>query len=232
MAKRRVKQGELRFRTWGGKRDGAGQKPNGEVALVSHLRRASLASRFPVHVTMTVREGLPGLRGRDERRAVREAFAKGCERGGFRLVQFSVQRDHLHLIVEGKDREALSRGLQGLAIRVARALNRLWRRAGKVFADRYHDRILRTPREVRNALRYVLQNGKKHGMGLLKPMDCCSSGPWFDGWKEKVNVIGLEKFVRPVAKARTWLLAEGWRRHGLISVAEIPGMPRQKRRGR
>jgi len=49
-------------------------------------------------------------------------------------------------------------------IRVAKGLNKLWARRGKVFADHYHDRILRTPREVRNALCYVLHNAKKHGL--------------------------------------------------------------------
>jgi len=223
MARTKAKQGELVFRSWGGARRGAGRKPKGEVAGVSHGRRAALASRFPVHVTMKVKKGLPGLRAKAERQALWEACAKGCERGGFRLVQFSVQNDHLHLIVEGKDRGTLVRGIQGLAIRVAKALNRLWRRTGGVFADRYHDRILRTPREVRNALAYVLQNGKRRGRGQLKAVDAFSSGPWFDGWREKLSVRGLEGIARPVAEAKTWLLKLGWRRHGLITFAEIPG---------
>jgi len=87
-----------------------------------------LASRYPVHVTMKLRKGMPSLRRRRESRLLFGVFAKSCERPGFRLLQFSVQRDHLHLIVEAKDRGALSRGLQGLAIRVAKGLNRLWQR--------------------------------------------------------------------------------------------------------
>src|SRR5688572_2419802 len=148
---------------WGGRRKGAGPKPRGARPGVSHRARAPLAARFPVEVTMRVKPGLPSLRGLREHAALRAAIVAGCERAGFRLVHYSVQSNHLHLIVEGSCRNGLSRGLQGLAIRMARALNRLWRRLGSVFADRYHDRILRSPREVWNALRYVLNNARKHG---------------------------------------------------------------------
>jgi REP element-mobilizing transposase RayT len=218
-------QGELKFGGRGGFRPGSGRKPKGDRAGVSHRQRAALASRFPVHVTLKMREGLKSLRGKAERRVLFEAFAKGCERDGFRMVQFSVQKDHVHLVAEAKGRTALARGVQGLCIRVARALNRLWGRKGKVFGDRYHDRILRTPREVKNVLRYVLQNGKRHGMGLLGAVDLMSSAPWFDGWREKLIVTGLEGIARPVAEARTWLIQFGWRRHGLLAFSEVPGPP-------
>ena len=129
-------------------------------------------------------------------------------------------------------RRALTRGIQGLVIRIARALNKLWQRRGKAFADRYHDRILKTPREVRNVLRYVLGNGKKHaaeGREVFVPqaIDTYTSAPWFDGWKQQVPSAHEKAAVRldrpPVARARTWLLAIGWRRHGLIDPAEVPG---------
>jgi hypothetical protein len=121
------------------------------------------------------------------------------------------------VIAEANDRRALSRGMQGLLVRVSRALNRLWRRRGSVFADRYHARSLRTPREVRAALVYVLHNAKHHGL-RFPGIDPCSSGQWFDGWTEKIAT----SVAAPLAKARTWLLREGWRRHGLISFAEAP----------
>jgi len=178
---------------------------------------------------MKLREGLPTLRRGVERKVLFEAFAKGCEREGFRVTHFSLQDNHVHLIAEGKDRGCLAAGMKGLAVRMARALNRLWERTGSVFGDRYHDRILRTPKEVRNALRYVLQNGKRHGMGQMQPMDLCSSGPWFDGWREKLEVRGKEQFATPVAAPRTWLLNVGWRRHGLLTFEEIPGLPTRPR---
>ncbi len=153
--------------------------------------------------------------------ALRAAFAAGCNRAGFRLVHYSVQSNHLHMIVESTNGTSLSRGMQGLLIRVARTLNRLWSRSGKVFADRYHDHILRTPKEVRHALAYVLNNARRHGVRLKLAIDYFASGCWFDGWREKPTFKGLP-IVRPVADARTWLLSVGWRKHRLISLEEVP----------
>ena len=224
---RRQVQGLLPFRNWGGRRPGSGRKPKGEVAGVSHAPRVLLASRFPAHVTWKLVRGLPRLRSRREYAALCAAFRGGCDRFGFRLVHYAVLNDHLHLVVEAKDRNSLTRGLKGLAVRVAKALNKQWRRRGRVFADRYHDRVLRSPREVRVALCYVLGNGKKHERDGLQvrvatPLDMFTSGPWFDGWRERVRVSGLERELRPVSVANTWLLSVGWRRHGLLSLHEMP----------
>ena len=205
---------------WGGRRTGAGPKPKGKQAGVSHRTRAALAACFPVHVTMKVRDGLPSLRRPHEFAALRAAIAAGCERGRFRLVHFSVQSNHMHLLVEGGCREALARGLQGLAVRMARALNRVWRRWGRVFADRYHDHILRSPREVWNALRYVLCNARKHGGWSSRTRhDPCSSAAWFDGWRDS-QPEPVESSI--TARARTWLLRKGWRRRGLLTLEDAP----------
>ncbi|MEO6597357.1 MAG: transposase [Planctomycetota bacterium] len=178
-------------------------------------------------MTVKLCEHLPALRRRDAYASLREAFAAGCNRNGFRLIHYAVLNDHLHFVVEATGRSILSRGVQGLLIRVARALNRLWQRRGHVFADRYHDRILRSPREVRNVLRYVLGNGFKHaaeGRAVAVPqsIDTYTSAPWFDGFRETIVVRGLAAVVRPVTEAHTWLLATGWRRLGLLSVQERP----------
>jgi REP element-mobilizing transposase RayT len=214
-------QGSFAFpHGWGGRRRGSGRKPRGGRAGVPHRARAPLAARFPAQVTMRVRPGLPSLRGLREYAALRRAIADGCERGGFRLVHYSVQSNHLHLIVEGRCRSVLSRGLQGLAIRMARALNRSWRRVGSVFADRYHDRILRSPSEVWNALRYVLCNARKHRAWSSRTRpDPFSSAPWFDGWRELEPELDAPA---PTARARTWLLDVGWRMLGLLSVGAAP----------
>ncbi len=205
-------------------------RPPKEDSGVSHKRRAALASKYPVHVTLKTRSDLPRLRAIDPYNAICAAFDKGKERAGrlakghFRLVHFSVQNDHLHLVVEATDRLALSRGIQGLSIRIARGLNRLWGRKGSVFADRYHDRILRSAREVRNVLSYVLNNGRKHKRRIPKgEPDTFSSGHWFDGWKDYAldDWMGLGPIVSP----KTWLLGKGWRRHGLLRLAEAPGGP-------
>jgi len=206
----------------GGRRPGAGRKPKGDKAGVSHKRRVPLAARFPVHVTVRLRAGLPALRKKRTAKHLRDCFYEGCDRFGFRLIQFSVQTNHMHFIAEAKDRRALSRGMQGLLIRIAKRLNKWWMRKGSVFDDRYHDHILRTPREVRHALAYVLNNARKHGRKLVTLLDPFASGRWFDGWRDAPTQRGNAHF-RPVATARSWLLKSGWRRHGRIRAAEVPG---------
>ena len=219
------RQLELPLRRVGGARKGAGRKPkNGVAAGVPHRPRGHLSRHHPSHVTMKLRGGLPRLRQKAEHAALRRAFAKGKLRFGIRLTHYVVLNDHVHLLVEAEHRDSLRAGVQGLAIRIARALNRLWRRKGKVFADRYHDRTLKTPREVRNALGYVMHNAKKHeaeGRMVYQPfpIDRYSSAPWFDGFVEKFTVRGIDVTIRPVAYARTWLLRVGWRRHGLLPFA-------------
>ena len=223
----RTGQAELSFRTWGGRRPGAGRKPRGQRALVAHTPRPLRHRHHPVHVTLRVIDGLPSLRDPDLFAAVRRGISS-ASRLAFRVVQFSVQSNHVHLLVEAEGTQALSRGMQGLGVRVARAVNRRLARRGRLFADRYHERTLRTPREVRNALVYVLQNGRKHGVSA-SGVDPCSSGPWFDGWSESFRPVPGRA---PVAPAQTWLLRVGWRRHRAIDVNETPTPRRRRSTGR
>jgi hypothetical protein len=155
--------------------------------------------------------------------AVRASLA-AASRATFRVIQFSVQNDHVHLIVEAEDREALSRGMRGLATRSARAVNRTLARRGRVWADRFHARPLRTPREVRSALVYVLMNFKKHWRGPIasSSIDRCSSAPWFDGFRRSTVSQGERSAPAFLAHARTWLARVGWRVHGLIGIDEGP----------
>ncbi len=213
---------QLCFSNHGGARRGAGRKPKGATALVSHAARPALAARFPVLVTMKLERGHPCLRRARERQALLDAFRAGRERHGMRLVHYSIQSNHVHALVEARDALALSRGMLGLAIRIARALNRVWTRTGRVWADRFHSRILRTPREVRNALVYVLHNARKHGVHVAG-IDPHSSGAAFDGWKDTVVIKnGITSFTTPVTPARSWLLNIGWRKHGRIGTEEAP----------
>jgi REP element-mobilizing transposase RayT len=210
--------------TWGGVRKNAGRKPKGDEAGVRHAPRQKLKKRFPVHVVTRTLDSLEGLRNPKTYFAMIEALRAGCRRAGFRLIHYSIQNTHIHLLVEADDETALARGLQGLFVRIARALNRVWKRKGRVFADRYFSRILRTPAEVKNALRYVFFNGNKHreAAGLHGNIDFYSSAPWFDGWDRAFRLPGDVPREGPIAKARTWLLSIGWRRHGLLPVGNAP----------
>ena len=221
MARQRQRQLALPVRRgWGGRREGAGRKP-GPRPVVLHRARSEHKSRFPLHVTLRARADLGSLRGRRLFPVLERAIA-AASRSGFRLVHFSVQGDHLHLIAEAHDKAALSAGMRGLMIRAARAVNRDLGRRGAVWADRYHCRELGTPREVRNALAYVLLNSRKHGREVAGH-DPCSSARWFDGWRDHCAVVDLAIDPPAVVAPRTWLLGVGWRRHGLLPLHRAVG---------
>jgi putative transposase len=164
----KMKQRAFVFRNWGGRRKGAGRKPVRARPGVAHRRRPILKARFPVHVTWRMKEGVWNLRSRRCFTALARAFMGGADRFGFKLVHYSVQGNHVHLLVEAQDERALSRGMNGLGVRVAKRLNRVMRRGGKVLDDRYHAHILRTPTEVRRARAYLLQNARRH-YGIVVP---------------------------------------------------------------
>lgn len=214
----------------GGARPGAGRKPRGPRRRVTHAVRPACHRDRPQLITVRVRDGLPNLRRAATLEPVRRALCAGADRFGLRLVQFSLQSNHIHFLAEVEDARALTRGMQGLLVRVARALNRHWNRRGPVFDDAYHARAVGSPREARHALRYVLNNAVKHRASAAGP-DPFSSAAWFDGW-----VPGLGptpgSTPAPVVRPRTWLLAVGWRRHGLIHPAEAPAAGRARARSR
>jgi hypothetical protein len=128
---------------------------------------------------------------------VLDSFRAGADRGSFRLVEWSIQDDHLHAIVEANGAQALGRGMRSLAARFAQAVNRGLGRNGPVLRDRYHLHVLRTAR-----------------------IDPASSAAWFEGWRPGV-LLSEATGPPPVARPRTWLASVGWRRLGLLDPAEV-----------
>jgi len=223
--RRKPRQLELKRKppaTWGGWRPGAGRprKPGAEQKVA----RERFSRPTAVHVTTTVCDEVPNLRA--IARQVGRALWLGARREGFSLVHFSIQSNHLHLIIEASHWRALSRGMQALKIRLARAINRALRREGTVFVQRYHAHILRTPTQVRNALRYVLNNRRKHqGRSQARPgwIDPLSTACWFNGYRDREP-----DEANPWPTPNTFLLTTGWRRGrgGRFSVNDIPAKRR------
>jgi putative transposase len=211
-------------------------RPRSRASGVCHVPRAAFSRWTPAHVTLKLVPRLWSLRGSRVYRAIHRALCGGNLQDEFRLVQYSVQNNHFHLIPEAKNTLALSRGIQGLEIRLARALNRVMRRSGRVFADRYRSRLLTDPLDARNTLRYVLNNARRHVSGSRRNRtrwtDPCSSAPWFRGWSIPV---GTPDFVPDTRHRRllalgsaavppwTTLLQWGWTRAGPIELLHIPG---------
>ena len=151
-----------------------------------------------------------------------ECFEAAKGKHGMRVTEYCILSNHIHLIVEVDDTQALSAGMKALNTRIARCLNRVWGRRGKVFKERFHARVLKSLRQVRNVLLYVLNNGRKHGVQIARGrVDPFSSGLWFRGWRD---CSPLERPDNdPTVPPRTWLLTTGWKRYGLLSVNAVPG---------
>jgi len=139
----------------------------------------------------------------------------------FRVVHHSVQANHLHLLVESENKRALFSGMRKLVIRIARRINQLLGRRGRFWADRWHGSALTSPRQVRNALIYVLKNRHKHAAGKPNELDPLSSIQWFDGLAFSVPP-SFHSVGPPCPPATTWLLRMGWKRLGLVKPGEVP----------
>ena len=226
----------------GGKRKGAGRPLKNGRRRTPHVRRATFRASQPIHVSIkfldSVVKTVNGFRKMDLYRALRKALVTTGRREDMRIVHMSIQDSHLHLLVEADGKTALSRGIQGFKISAAKWINRaIWERAGSkgalrkgtVFAERYYNEVITSPRQARNALAYVLNNWRRHredrGEYATKLLDKFSTGILFDGWRDfDRSQWPIPRDYEPLVvwEARTWLLREGWRRHGLISVYERP----------
>jgi len=227
----------------GGARRGAGRPAKGKRSGSPHRKRPYLHARYPVHVVLRVVRAVGNLRRRCVYHAIREATLTTAIREDFRIVHLSLQRTHIHLIVEASDKAALASGMQGFQISAAKHLNaaiskgRLGpRRRGTVFPDRYHAEIITSPTQARHALSYVMNNWRKHDEDRRAPMaswkvDPFSSAVVFPGWVEYGDQAFLwrgpptyEPLI--VYQPRTWLLRAGWRKAGPISCREVPSAKR------
>jgi REP element-mobilizing transposase RayT len=157
---------------------------------------------MPLHVTLRMAPHVYNLRSRRSFRVIEASLRIGGDRFDVRVIRFSVQGNHIHLLVEAPNRRALARAIQGLSIRIAKGLNRMMGRSGRVLDDRYHARVLRTPTEVRHAIHYVLNNARKHA---AQRGQTCSPG-----YVDPYSSAGAPDLALP--PAQTWLLRVSWKR--------------------
>ena len=179
---------------------------------MSHHGRTGDPRPTPYHAVWHIADGLGSLRGRKLFTQVREAFRRCHEKEGFRVAHFSVQNNHVHALVEADGVESLSHGLQGLGVSMAKRINRVSSRRGRVFDDRFFARALRTPREVANALNYVLRNDQIHEGRMGHVVDRGSEPDPFSS-------AALPEDPPLTSLPKTWLLTTGWRRAKAMRAA-------------
>jgi REP element-mobilizing transposase RayT len=213
----------------GGKRKNAGRKRLAPRPQVKHRVRPEVKPKTPVHITLRMLPGVARLRRRDQYRAIRQALARVAHEHACRICHYSIQGNHIHLIVEPDGKAGLVHGMIAFKTSCARRLNRIVGRDGRVFADRYHARYLTSCAQVRRALCYVLNNWRRHGEHRAHPewrTDPFSSADFFDGWTGyrpgRPFWLGPED-TPPVADPTFWLLTKGWKQYGTIATREMPG---------
>lgn len=216
------------------KRDAGGRPPKGPRAGSPHKTRPELKPHVPVHITLRVERDVGSLRNGHVYAAVRAATLVASRYPDMRIIHVSIQRTHIHLLVEAKDRIALAKGMQGFQISAAKHINRVVsktgeRRRGRVFTDRYHAEYIKTALGAYRALGYVLNNWKKHDEHRTFEtstwlLDAYATGIYFDGWKEVRGPWKLPADYQPliVRPPGSWLLRVGWRRYGPISIDHVP----------
>jgi putative transposase len=218
---KRDKNGQRR----GGARKGAGRPCAHDRPSERHKKRPTFAATKPIHVVTRIVPRISSLRRRDLYACIREATIAIAGYEDARIVHLSIQRTHLHVIVEARHKTALASGMQRFLISAARHINRAIGTRGCVFRDRYHATVLTSPRQVRACVAYVLNNWRRHGEDLTHRsiVDPFSSARVFDGWKERdVYSPPPQKVALIVWFPRTWLLSKGWRKHGRIGAYEVP----------
>jgi REP element-mobilizing transposase RayT len=231
LARKLPAQGELdlRNRTWGGAREGAGRKKKPGKHDSAHRARPQLKGYQPVHVVMRVKKTVGRLRKGQTYRAIRKSIVKCLGNQSFRVCHVSIQASHVHFLVEASDSRALSAGMQRLNIVTARAINRSLGRRGSVFAFRYHATPIKSPKQARHCLAYVLNNWRRHDedesceRARFAKLDPYASGLAFDGWAAPRFETPADFVPLSVDEPTTWLLRVGWRQHGLIDPFEVPG---------
>lgn len=216
----------------GGRRKGAG-RPAGPFPVVQHRFRPHHEDHDPMHITLRARRNLPSFRTQRVQALVRSLLRRAREH--FQIVHFSIQSNHLHLIVEAEDKAEVASGMNSFASRFAKRLNQiLGGRKGKVWDHRYHRRDLTTPTAVKRALVYVLANWKKHGHAARAAplLDPFSTAAEFNGWSDPwPGDLLVERATGDPAtlgwrppEPKTWLLGLAWRRNGLLSIGAAPAL--------
>lgn len=245
---KRKPQQSFVFRTWGGKRDGAGRKQVNERKSQPHRVRPAIGPKSVLLVSLRVVPSVRRLRGYDAYRALHRAMLVVLTRADFRIVHVTIQGNHVHLMIEAESKLALARGMQAFQISAARRLNQIdvdghgRARRGPVFVDRYHMEVVTTPTHARHCLSYVLNNWRKHKEDRAPyaktwTVDPYSSAPSFCGWREGADAAlrllsgprrawpAFDDAPLPVREPQTWLLRDGWKLGGTISLREVPGRP-------
>lgn len=181
----------------GGRRPGSGRKRLHSKG-VSHRVREKVTHRTPVHINFKYKTLIKNkLSLKLLKRAIMNARSHGLK-----VIHFSLQSNHVHLIIESENNDLLTRGMRSLTVTFAKGLRR-----GKVQLERYHLHVLRSISETKNAVHYVLFNKQKHEKGTYSKIDEYSSLLMLDKALELIKKFAqTRKMTLLLGKGENWTL--------------------------
>ena len=212
---KRDPQLSFEMRSHGGSRKRSGRKKRIENEP-KHVARAEVDSRIPMHISFKLIPGTPCLRTPKFMKEFALILAN-ARRRGLRVQQYTIESNHIHLLAEADSNSQVSRGMSSLKISIVWALRRIFMYHGRVFVERYFVVHLKSPTQMRNALRYVLFNHAKHTKCAFFA-DVYSSIFGFGDAHEFAEVRAerappwFAAIARELADAKTWMQKTGWRR--------------------
>jgi REP element-mobilizing transposase RayT len=159
---------------------GAGRKAIHDKGI-RHIEREVIKKDTVLHLTLKIEKNKANLKNKSILKALQQSIKK-ARLLGLKVIQYTLEYDHVHLLVESSDKISLGKGMQSLGISFSKKINKIKKQNGKVFKTRYHFRKLSTPREIKNVLNYILGNGVKHkeSSSIVSPFNSLSVITAFD----------------------------------------------------
>ena len=128
---------------------------------IRHIARDEFNRLTVLHLTVKIDRAKAGLKNKQTLKLLWHAIKKARLKG-LKIIHYTLEFDHIHLLVEADNKAIVGTGMQSFGISLSKGINKIKGLSGQVFKTRYHFRKLKTPTEVKNVIHYILGNSIKH----------------------------------------------------------------------
>lgn len=182
---------------------------------IRHIAREIIKKSTSLHLTIKVRENKADIKNKQVLKILHYAIRRSRIKG-LRIIHYTLEYNHIHLLVEAADKQTVHQGMQSFGITFAKKINAIKRLKGTVYKHRYHLRKINSPRELKNVLYYIFNNGIHHKR-TSTVLDPYNTLPAFKSlkflyghWSNKIEAdIKKSWFLSELKKELSFLLNEG-----------------------
>lgn len=136
-------------------------RPAKNDAGIRHTKRPDLTRPSSLHLTVKIEKSKANLKNKNVLAILKKAIFN-ARRQGLKVIHYSLEYDHIHLIIEADNNRTLGKGMQAFGVTLAKAINRMRKVKGQVYKHRYHFRQITSSRQLKNVMTYIFNNGVKH----------------------------------------------------------------------